>query len=187
MGPCQGRMCQLASIRKMAEHNDQPIEEVGLTTARPPWSTVPLGVLAGRPFEPAKRSAIHGRHRELGASVKWAGDWRRAYDYGDPEGEALAVQSAAGLIDVSTLGKLVVRGREGGELPDRLYPNAMSSLAPGRIRYGVLLSDAGRITDDGTVCRLDEETFYVTTTSSGASAVEQWFAWWLTDWRLDAH
>ena len=47
-----------------------------------------MGALAGRPFEPAKRSAIHGRHRELGATVKWAGDWRRAYDYGDPQGEA---------------------------------------------------------------------------------------------------
>ena len=84
MGPCQGRMCQLASIRKMAEHNDQPIEDVGLTTARPPWSSVPMGVMAGRPFEPAKRSAVHGRHRELGGDVLWAGDWRRPYDYGDP-------------------------------------------------------------------------------------------------------
>ena len=50
-----------------------------------------MGVLAGRPFEPAKRSAIHGRQREQSATVRWAGDWRRAYDYGDPEAEALAV------------------------------------------------------------------------------------------------
>src|SRR4029077_3558519 len=51
MGPCQGRMCQLASIRKRADKREEPIEEVGLTTARPPWSTVPMGVMAGRPFE----------------------------------------------------------------------------------------------------------------------------------------
>ena len=50
----------------------------------------------------------------------------------------------------------------------------------------MLTSDAGRITDDGTVCRIDDETFYVTTTSSGAGAVEQWFTWWLADWGLDA-
>jgi sarcosine oxidase subunit alpha len=49
----------------------------------------------------------------------------------------------------------------------------------------VLTSDAGRIMDDGTVCRLDDESFYVTTTSSGAGAVEQWFSWWLADWRMD--
>jgi sarcosine oxidase subunit alpha len=187
MGPSQGRFSQLAAVRALAATNGMGMDEVGLTTARPPWTTVPLGALAGRPFEPAKRSAVHGRHRELGATVRWAGDWRRAYDYGDPEGEAVAVQETAGLIDVSTLGKLIVRGPEAGELLDRLYPNAMSTLKPGRIRYGILLSDAGRITDDGTVCRLDDDSFYVTTTSSGAAAVEQWFSWWLADWRLDAH
>ena len=185
MGPCQGRMCQLPAVRLMSKETGESLESVGTTTARPPWSTVPLGAFAGRPFEPAKRSPIHGRQREQGAHVMWAGDWRRAYDYGDPEGEAMAVHESAGLIDVSTLGKMIVRGPEAGEFLDRLYPNRFSNLKPGRVRYGVLTSDAGRITDDGTVCRLDDETFYVTTTSSGAGAVEQWFAWWLADWRMD--
>ncbi len=185
MGPCQGRMCQLPAIRLMAKETGQSLEEVGTTTARPPWVSVPMGVLAGRPFEPAKRSSIHGRHRELGANVKWAGDWRRAYDYGDPQAEALAVHQAAGLIDVSTLGKLLVRGPDAGEFLDLLYPNRFSDLKPGRIRYGVISSDAGRIVDDGTICRIDDDTFYVTTTSSGAGAVEEWFSWWLADWRMN--
>ncbi len=185
MGPCQGRMCQLPAVRLMAQETGQSLEQVGTTTARPPWVSVPMGILGGRPVEPAKRSSIHGRHRELGASVKWAGDWRRAYDYGDPEGEALAVNQAAGLIDVSTLGKLLVRGPDAAEFLDRLYPNRFSNLKPGRIRYGVISSDAGRIVDDGTVCRIDDQTFYVTTTSSGAGAVEEWFGWWLADWGLD--
>ncbi|MGH2852092.1 MAG: FAD-dependent oxidoreductase, partial [Solirubrobacteraceae bacterium] len=186
MGPCQGRMCQLASARLLSAATDRPLPEVGLTTSRPPWTSVPLGVLAGRGFEPAKRSPMHARHRELGANIKWAGDWRRPYDYGDPEGEALAVHEAAGLIDVSTLGKLLVRGPQAGELLDMLYPNRVSDLRAGRVRYGLLTTDAGRILDDGTICRLDEETFYVTTTSSGAGAVEQWFSWWLAAWGMDA-
>ncbi len=185
MGPSQGRFSQLPAARVLAEHTGMSMADVGVTTARPPWSTVPLGALAGRPFEPAKRSAIHWRHRELGARILWAGDWRRAYDYGDPPAEAQAVHESAGLIDVSTLGKLIVRGPQAGEFLDRMYPNRFSNLKPGRIRYGVLTSDAGRITDDGTVCRLDDDTFYVTTTSSGAGAVEQWFSWWLADWRMD--
>ena len=185
MGPCQGRMCQLQSVRLMAQHNGSSLGDVGVTTARPPWVSVPMGILGGRPVEPAKRSSIHGRHRALGANVKWAGDWRRAYDYGDPAGEALAVNRAAGLIDVSTLGKLLVRGADAGAFLDRLYPNRFSDLKPGRIRYGVISSDAGRIVDDGTICRLDDETYYVTTTSSGAGAVEEWFGWWLADWKLD--
>ncbi len=187
MGPCQGRMCQVPSVRLMAQQTGQSLAAVGTTTARPPWVSVPMGVLGGRPFEPAKRSSIHGRHRELNATVKWAGDWRRAYDYGDPEGEALAVHRAAGLIDVSTLGKLLVRGPDAGAFLDRLYPNRFSNLGPGRIRYGVISSDAGRIVDDGTICRVDEDTFYVTTTSSGAGAVEEWFSWWLADWGMDVH
>jgi sarcosine oxidase subunit alpha len=182
MGPSQGRFSQLAAARVLGEVTGMPIAEVGLTTARPPWTTVPMGVLAGRPYEPAKRSSIHGRHRELGANVRWAGDWRRAYDYGDVEGETMSVHQGAGLIDVSTLGKLIVRGPDAGELLDRLYPNRMSTLKPGRVRYGVLTSESGRISDDGTVCRLDEDTFYVTTTSSGAGAVEQWFTWWMASW-----
>ncbi|MGO9974998.1 MAG: 2Fe-2S iron-sulfur cluster-binding protein [Solirubrobacteraceae bacterium] len=184
MGPCQGRMCQLPSIRLMAKETGQSLAEIGTTTARPPWSTVPLGALAGRPIEPAKRSSIHPRHRALNATIRWAGDWLRAYDYGDVEAETAAVHEAAGLIDVSTLGKLLVSGADAGTFLDRLYPNRISNLKPGRVRYGVLTSDAGRIIDDGTLTRLDERTFYVTTTSSGAGAVEQWFSWWLADWRL---
>ena len=190
MGPCQGRMCQLPAVRLMAQDTGQSLSDVGTTTARPPWVSVPMGILGGRDgpdLTPAKRSSIHQRHRQLGASIAWAGDWRRAYDYGDPQGEALAVNRAAGLIDVSTLGKLLVRGPDAGEFLDRLYPNRFSTLAPGRVRYGVISSDAGRIVDDGTICRLDDETFYVTTTSSGAGAVEEWFGWWQAAWGDRVH
>ena len=127
------------------------------------WARSPGGRSSRRSARP-----IHGRHRDLGARITWAGDWRRAYDYGDPQGEAVAVQTTAGLIDVSTLGKMLVRGPDAGAFLDRLYPNRFSNLKPGRIRYGVISSDAGRIVDDGTICRVDDETFYVTTTSSGA-------------------
>ena len=96
MGPCQGRMCQLPAVRVMAQQTGQSLADVGTTTARPPWVSVPMGILGGPTYEPAKRSSIHGRHRELGGNVKWAGDWRRAYDYGDPEGEALSVQPRRG-------------------------------------------------------------------------------------------
>jgi len=78
-----------------------------------------------------------------------------------------------------------VQGPEAGAFLDRLYPNRLSNLKPGRVRYGVLNSDAGRILDDGTISRLDDDGFYVTTTSSGAGAVEEWFSWWLAEWRMD--
>jgi sarcosine oxidase subunit alpha len=186
MGPCQGRICQGQSAAVVGRATGAGREIVGSTTARPPWATIPLGALAGRPVEPAKRSAIHAWHRDHGGAVRWTGDWRRAFHYGDAAGEARAVAGAAGLIDVSTLGKLLVRGPQAGELLDRLYPNRISTLGRGRCRYAILTSESGRIRDDGTICRLDGETFYVTTTSTGAAGALQWFRWWQTGWGLDA-
>ena len=94
--------------------------------------------------------------------MMWTGAWRRPHSYGpDPGAEAQHVHEALGLIDVSTLGKILVTGPDAGAFLDRVYPNRFSDLKVGRIRYGVLTGDAGRIMDDGTVARLDDETFYV--------------------------
>ena len=95
------------------------------------------------------------------------------------------MHSDLGVIDVSTLGKLIVEGPDAAAFLERLYPNRFADLAAGRVRYTVLGSDAGRITDDGTVARLAPDLFYVTTTSTGADAVHEWFEWWNAVWRLD--
>jgi sarcosine oxidase subunit alpha len=185
MGPCQGRLCHLPSIRVYARENERDAETIGTTTARPPWGPVSLGVLAGRPHEPAQRTSIHHRHKELGARMMWTGTWRRPHSYGDPEAEAQAVHGAVGLIDVSTLGKLLVIGPDAAEFLERLYPNRFGDMKVGRIRYAVLGTDAGRIMDDGTIARLSEDTYYVTTTSTGAGAVVEWFEWWNAVWGMD--
>jgi sarcosine oxidase subunit alpha len=143
-------------------------------------------VLAGRPHEAGKRTSIHHRHKDLGGRMFWTGAWRRPHSYTqDPGAEAKRVHDSIGLIDVSTLGKILVAGPDAGAFLDRLYPNRFSDLKVGRIRYGVLCSDAGRIMDDGTVARLSDEQFYVTTTSTGAEAVFEWFGWWNAVWHMD--
>jgi sarcosine oxidase subunit alpha len=185
MGPCQGRLCHLPSIRLYARENETDEASIGTTTARPPWAPVSLGLLAGRGHEPAKRTSIHHRHEEAGATIMWTGEWRRPHSYGDPAGEARHVHEALGLIDVSTLGKLLVRGPEAAPFLEQLYPNRFGDMKPGRIRYGVLGTDAGRIMDDGTIARLDDETYYVTTTSTGADRVSEWFEWWNAVWGMD--
>jgi sarcosine oxidase subunit alpha len=186
MGPCQGKLCQLASVRLLARETGTPEEAIGATTARPPWEPVELGLLAGRPHEPAKRPPLHFRHLEAGATMMWTGAWRRPFAYGDPAAEVRAVHEELGVIDVSPLGKLVVEGPDAGALLDRLYPNRLSDLAEGRVRYGVLTTDGGRIMDDGTVARLAGDLFYVTTTSTGSDAVCEWFEWWNAVWGYDA-
>jgi sarcosine oxidase subunit alpha len=186
MGPCQGRLCHVNSIRVYAKANGVDENAIGTTTARPPYAPVSLALLAGRPQEPAKRTSLHHRHKDLGGKMMWTGAWRRPHSYTDDPGrEAQHVHESLGLIDVSTLGKLLVVGPEAGAFLDRLYPNRFSDLKVGRIRYGVLTTDSGRIMDDGTVARLDDETYYVTTTSTGADGVYQWFTWWNAVWHMN--
>lgn len=187
MGPCQGKLCQLPSIRLYAQEVNAYETDLGATTARPPWAPVELGLLAGRHLEPTRRTAIHFRHEEAGARMMWAGPWRRPYAYSDyPEREVRAVHESLGVIDVSTLGKLLVEGPEAAALLERLYPNRFSDMKQGRIRYGVLTTDGGRIMDDGTIARLSDELYYVTTTSTGSDAVTAWFEWWNAVWGYDA-
>jgi sarcosine oxidase subunit alpha len=115
------------------------------------------------------------------------GDWKRPLDYGDVEAEIRAVHDRVGLIDVSTLGKLDVRGRDAGEFLDWLHPNRFSDLKVGRIRYRAMTDDAGIILDDGTVARLGDDRYLVTTGTGSLDAVDGWLRWWLaaSDRRAD--
>jgi len=187
MGPCQGKLCHLPSIRLYAKENRMYEAAIGTTTARPPWAPVELGLLAGRDLTPTRRTSMHWSHAEAGATIQWAGPWKRPYAYGEkPEDEVRAVHESLGVIDVSTLGKLFVEGPEAVALLERLYPNRFGDMKRGRIRYGVLTSDGGRIMDDGTIARLADDLYYVTTTSTGADAVTAWFEWWNAVWGYEA-
>nr|MBA2463341.1 aminomethyl transferase family protein [Actinomycetota bacterium] len=115
----------------------------------------------------------------------WTGAWRRPHSYGDAAAEARHVHEALGLIDVSTLGKLLVEGPDAAAFLELLYPNRFADMTVGRIRYGVLGTDAGRIMDDGTIGRIADKRFYVTTTSTGADTVIEWFDWWNAVWGMD--
>lgn len=179
MGPCQGKMCSLNTIHLCARANGQTVEETGTTTARPPMAPVSLAVLAGQNMEPVRVSPVHGWHQDHGAKMMVAGLWLRPEHYGDPAAEAQAVRQRAGLIDVSTLGKLRLNGPGVPDLLDRIYVNKWQKLAVGRIRYGLMCNDEGIILDDGVTARVADQEWYMTTTSSGATTIYEWIQWWL--------
>lgn len=185
MGPCQGKSCLLPSVRACARATGRDEASTGLTTARPPWTPVELGTFASDRLVPRKETPMHEAHSELGATFMWAGEWRRPLSYGSPEEEVRAVRDAAGVIDVSTLGKFVVRGPDALTFLERLYPVRLGDLEPGRLRYSVMCNDQGAILDDGTVCRLGDDEFFVTTTTGNAETVDRWMGWWATAWGLD--
>ena len=108
------------------------------------------------------------------------GVWKRPLVYTSVEAECRAVHERVGLIDVGTLGKLDIQGRDAARFLDWIHPNRFSDLKAGRVRYRVMLDDAGIILDDGTVARLGEERFFLTTGSGSLELVAEWLDWWLT-------
>jgi sarcosine oxidase subunit alpha len=196
MGPCQGRMCQLPAIGICANQTGRSMSGTGTTTSRPPNPSVSLGALAGPRHHPTRRTPMHHEHDTLGAVWLDMGDWKRPRYYKTAashlerqcvEEEYRAVRERVGVIDVSTLGKLDVKGRDAGRLLDKVYTNRFSDLRPGRVRYSVLCDEAGTMLDDGTVSRLAEHHWFITTTTGNLDFVQQWLEWWLAGTGWDVH
>jgi sarcosine oxidase subunit alpha len=192
MGPSQGKHSALNAARILANTTGRPMAEVGTTTSRPPYAGEKFGHLAGRGFHPVRRTAMHHRHLELGAQMTPAGLWLRPAYYGRKgeaehcvAEEARAVREGVGLIDVSTLGGLDVRGPDAAELLERMYTFGYAKLPVGRSRYVLMCDRAGAVMDDGVACRLHERHFYVTATTGAADQVYREMLWHNAQWRLD--
>ncbi|MBE7470423.1 MAG: hypothetical protein DPW09_03780 [Anaerolineae bacterium] len=188
MGPSQGKYENANTMALCAEANYLPIGEAGITTSRPPFSPVQLGALAGRVMEPVKYTPMHAWHVARGAKLMNAGLWKRPDHYGDPAAEVLNTRNGLGLIDVGTLGKLLIRGKDIPALLERLYTNKWSGLGVGRARYGLMINEEGIVADDGVAARLSDDAWYITVTTGGAEAVYEGIEWNLqSGWNYEVH
>ena len=188
MGPSQGKLETVNTVAVLAEARAQTIAEVGTTVWRPPYAPIALGALAGRMFEPVRVSSIHPWHAAGGATFMLAGQWIRPDHYGDPAGEVLNTRQNVGIMDVTPLGKLDLRGPDVPKLLGHLYTNKWMKLAVGSVRYGIMCGEDGVILDDGVTGRLGDQHYMMTTTSSGAATVWEWAENWLQtehpDWQV---
>jgi aminomethyltransferase len=93
---------------------------------------------------------------------RWAG-YQAASAY-EPvnDREYAAIRNAAALIDISPLYKYLVSGRDALRLLDRMVTRDVSKCAVGQVLYTPWCDGAGKVVDDGTVSRLDETTFRLT-------------------------
>ncbi|MBC7780400.1 MAG: sarcosine oxidase subunit alpha, partial [Proteobacteria bacterium] len=183
MGTDQGKLSNIAGLAVLAQTIGAPIAQVGTTTFRPPYTPVTLGTIAGpevgAQLDPIRHTAMDAWHVQHGAVFVNTGLWRRAQFYrhaGESDLDAVnrevrAVRSGVGLVDVSTLGKIDLQGRDCAEFLHRVYINNFRSLAPGRCRYGVMLREDGMVFDDGTTTRLAEHHYLMTTTTANAVRV----------------
>jgi sarcosine oxidase subunit alpha len=185
MGPDQGKTSNVVGLALLAEATGRSIAEVGTTTFRAPYTPVTFGALPGQArgahVEPTRYSAMHDWHVEHGAGFVNAGLWKRPHSYPRPgetpddaaAREAKTVRSNAGVVDVSTLGKIELQGRDVAEFLNRIYINRWDTLAVGRCRYGVMLREDGIVLDDGTTSRLSAAHYLMTTTTANAVKVMQ--------------
>jgi sarcosine oxidase subunit alpha len=185
MGTDQGKTSNIVGLALLAEQLGITIPQLGTTTFRPPYTPVTLGAVAGHhvgsQIEPTRHTAMHYWHAEHGARFVNAGSWKRPHSYPRPgeseddaaNREALNVRTQVGAVDVSTLGKIELQGRDVVELLNRVYINRWDTLAVGRCRYGVMLRDDGMVLDDGTTSRLGQTHYLMTTTTVNAVKVMQ--------------
>lgn len=193
MGPCQGAMCGRILASFVASHigatTGTAARTAARTTARPPVRPVPLEVLAAGVHETgAKRTSLHELHLAAGAHVDRSGSWLRPYRYGpDWREDHRAVRERVSLMDVGTLGKFLIAGRDASALLGRVFPCDVEHLRPGRSRYVIALDEAGYVMDDGLLCAMPDGTYVLTSTSGGAERMEAWLRNWIDRFGLHVH
>ena len=200
MATDQGKLSNINGLAILASSLDKEIPKVGTTTFRPPYTPISLGSIGGSArdglFQPVRKTPMHHWHENNEAYMEPVGQWRRPFCYpqaGETHAKAVEreinqTRSSLGLLDASTLGKLLVTGPDAGKFLDMLYTNMMSTLKVGKCRYGLMCSENGFLIDDGVVARIDEQTWLCHTTTGGADSIyshmEEWLQteWW--DWKV---
>lgn len=200
MATDQGKISNINGLAVLSDALGQAIPATGTTTFRPPYTPISLGAIAGEArgeiFQPLRCTPIHDWHETNGAHWEPVGLWRRPYTYlrsGETVHDAVMrevknTRANLGLLDASTLGKILVKGPDAGKFLDMLYTGVMSTLPVGKCRYGLMCNEQGFLSDDGVVVRLSEDEWLCHTTSGGADRIHGWMEDWLQcewwDWKV---
>ena len=183
MATDQGKTSNLNGLQLVSDLEKKIVPEVGHTTFRPPYTSVTIGTIIGREvgknYRATRKSPIHEWHEKNNAVFVDAGLWLRPryYKRGNEtlqeaaKREALNVRQNVGICDVTSLGKIDIKGKDSAEFLNRVYTNAFLKLPVGKARYGVMLREDGMVFDDGTTTRIAENHFHMTTTTAQAANV----------------
>ena len=183
MATDQGRTSNLNGLQLVANVEKKIVPQVGHTTFRPPFTPITIGTIVGREVDmeymPTRKTPMHTWHEKNNAVFVDAGAWKRPryYKQGNEtlfeasKREAKNVRDHVGICDVTTLGKIDIKGPDAAEFLNRVYTNAWLKLPIGKARYGVMLREDGVVMDDGTTTRISENHYHMTTTTAQAANV----------------
>ena len=183
MATDQGKTSNLNGLQLVSNVENKIVPDVGHTTFRPPYTPVTIGAIVGREVgkhsKPTRKSPMHLWHEKNNAVFVDAGVWLRPRYYKQEnetlfdasKREAAHVRKNVGVCDVTTLGKIDIKGPDAVELLNRVYTNAWLKLPVGKARYGVMLREDGIVMDDGTTTRISENHYHMTTTTAQAANI----------------
>ena len=183
MATDQGKLSNMAALGRLAEKQGVAIPEAGLTTFRPPYTPVTMGALAGAGAKDGgahvRRIALYDIHAAKKPIWQPLGYWFRPRAYplsGETLAlaalrEARAVRTNVGMTDVSTLAKFEVTGPDAAAFLEIICATSVGKLAVGRGRYTFMLREDGFVFDDGTVWRLGENRYLLTSSTGGADSM----------------
>ncbi|MBM3943387.1 MAG: glycine cleavage system aminomethyltransferase GcvT [SAR202 cluster bacterium] len=125
------------------------------------------------------RTGLYSTHLSLGARMVPFGGWDMPVQYSGILAEVKAVRTAAGLFDVSHMGRLYISGRDSTAFLDWMLTAAASTLRAGRARYCLICNERGGVIDDTIFYRLAEQEYLLIPNAGNCLAVLAWFEDWI--------
>ncbi len=124
-----------------------------------------------------RRTPFHALACALGAQMgPVGGGFLNVHSYGDVRAEHVNTRTKVGLQDLSTMGKIDIKGPDAEALVNRLIVNDARAMKPGQARYASVCTSDGGIMDDLTVFRLAEAHFLVVSGSRNRLKMRDWFS-----------
>ena len=114
-------------------------------------------MLKGTPFHPRTSTLCEAQNWRRWAGYLTAGSYELTH-----EREYWAIRNSGALFDVSPLYKYLITGPDALRLLNRIVTRDVSKCAVGQVMYTPWCDEAGKVIDDGTISRLDERTFRLT-------------------------
>ena len=124
-----------------------------------------------------RRTPFHALASAMGAQMgPVGGGFLNVHSYGDVQAEHLNTRAKVGIQDLSTMGKIDIKGPDAEALVNNLIVNNAAAMAHGQARYASVCAPNGGIMDDLTVFRLADEHFLVVSGSRNRLKMRDWFS-----------
>jgi aminomethyltransferase len=126
-----------------------------------------------------KQTVLHAKHELRKAKMTDFQGWQVPLQFSDAADEYHAVRAAAGLFDISYLGRLEVSGPGATALLQKVVTRNVSKIPEGSAHYGLICNDAGFILDDAFIFHIDAagapgDRYLLSTNAANTDKIRAW-------------